>query len=43
VAEDEGEMRSIMERLERYIERKRLELNMGKTKILRFRKGGEEI
>jgi len=38
VAEDEDEMRSMMERLERYIERKRL--NTKKTKILRFRKGG---
>jgi len=32
VAEEEDEMRSMMERLERYIERKRLELNTRKTK-----------
>jgi len=39
VAEDEDEMKSMMERLERYIERKKLELNTRKTKTLRFRKG----
>lgn len=33
-------MRSMMERLEGYLERKKLELNAGKTKIVRFRKGG---
>jgi len=34
VAEEEDEMRSIMERLERYVERKRLELNTVKIKIV---------
>jgi len=39
VAENEDEMGSMMERLERYVERKRLELNTEKMeKILRFRK-----
>lgn len=38
VAEEEGEMRSMMERLEGYLERKKLELNAKKTKIMRFLK-----
>lgn len=40
LAEKEEEMRSMMERLEGYLERKKLELNAGKTKIVRFGKGG---
>ncbi|XP_067207866.1 golgin subfamily A member 6-like protein 22 [Linepithema humile] len=40
VAEEEEEVRGMMERLERYLERKKLELNTKKTKIMRFRKGG---
>lgn len=40
LAEREDEMRSMMERLERYLDRKKLELNTEKTKIMRFRKGG---
>jgi len=40
VAEEEEELRSMMERFERYVERKRLELNTRKTKIVRFRRGG---
>ncbi|XP_071652705.1 uncharacterized protein [Temnothorax longispinosus] len=40
LAEGENEMRSMMERLERYLDKKRLELNAEKTKIMRFRKGG---
>jgi len=43
MTKEEEKIRSIMERLERYIERKRLELNTRKTKILRFRKRGEKI
>ena len=36
-------MRSMIERLEGYLERKGLELNVGKSKIMRFRKeGGRE-
>ncbi|XP_071579341.1 uncharacterized protein [Temnothorax nylanderi] len=40
LAEDEDQMRSMLERMEGYLSRKRLELNVGKTKIMRFRKGG---
>lgn len=40
LAEEEGEMRSIIERLERYVDGKGLELNVEKTKVLRFREGG---
>jgi len=40
VAENEEEMRSMIVRLEHYIDRKGLEVNTEKTKILRFRKGG---
>lgn len=40
IAEEEDEMRSMIERLEDCVERKKLELNVNKTKILRFRKGG---
>lgn len=40
LAENEDEMRSMIERLEGYLERKKMELNTGKTKIMRFRKGG---
>ncbi|XP_067217103.1 LINE-1 retrotransposable element ORF2 protein [Linepithema humile] len=40
IAEEEEEMKGMMERLERYLDRKNLELNTEKTKIMRFRKGG---
>lgn len=36
-------MRSLLERLERYLDRKKLELNARKTKIMRFRKGGGRL
>src|SRR5580765_4268653 len=39
ISEEDG-MRSMIERLEGYLERKGLELNVGKSKIMRFRKGG---
>ncbi|XP_071582157.1 uncharacterized protein [Temnothorax nylanderi] len=39
LAEGEDKMRSMIERLERYLDKKRLELNAQKTKIMRFRKG----
>jgi len=39
-AEDEDGIRSMMARLEEYMEKKRLELNVNKTKIMRFRKRG---
>lgn len=38
MAEREDEMRSVMERLERYLDEKGLEVNTKKTKIMRFRK-----
>lgn len=38
LAGNEEEMRSMIERLEEYLERKGLELNTEKTKIMRFRK-----
>jgi len=40
LAEEEDEMRSMIGRLEEYMERKGLELNVGKTKVMRFKKGG---
>lgn len=40
LAEEEDEMRSMIVRLEGYLERKKLELNPEKTKIMRFRKRG---
>jgi len=43
LAEGEDEMRSMVERLEGYMDRKGLEVNVGKTKILRFRRGGGRI
>lgn len=38
-AEEEKRMRSIIEMLGRYLERKELELNAVKSKMMRFRKG----
>lgn len=38
-AEDEEEMRGILGKIERYLERKGLEVNVEKSKILRCRKG----
>lgn len=43
IAIEEGEMRSMMDRLEGYLSRKRLVLNEKKTKIMRFRRGGGRI
>jgi len=40
IAEREEEMGSMLERLEKYLDRKGLEVNTGKTKVMRFRKGG---
>ncbi|KMQ86416.1 hypothetical protein RF55_14592 [Lasius niger] len=39
ISKEEDGMRSMIERLEGYLERKGLELNVGKLKIMRFRKG----
>lgn len=38
IAEKENETRSVMDRLEKYLEKKRLKLNAEKSKIMRFRK-----
>jgi hypothetical protein len=43
LSEDEEEMRSMIGRLEEYLEKKKLELNVDKTKIMRFRKGGGRL
>lgn len=43
VAEGKNEMRSMVERLERYLDRKGLELNTNKTKIMRFRRIGRRM
>lgn len=40
MAEDEEEMKGIMDKLDKYLEEKGMELNVGKTKIMRCRKGG---
>lgn len=40
IAEDEEEMKGIMGKLDKYLEEKGMELNVGKTKIMRCRKGG---
>jgi len=40
LAEEEGGMKCMIARMERYLDKKGLELNVGKSKIMRFRKGG---
>lgn len=40
LAEEEGDMRAMMARLERYVRGKGLEVNVGKSKIMRFKRGG---
>lgn len=40
IAEKEDEMRSVLNRLERYLDKKGLELNAKKLKIMRFKNGG---
>ncbi|KMQ90927.1 hypothetical protein RF55_9259 [Lasius niger] len=40
ISEEKDGMRSMIERLEGYLDRKGLGLNVGKSKIMRFRKGG---
>lgn len=42
LVEDEDEMRSMIKRLESYLERQGLLLNAEKTKIFRCRRGGGE-
>lgn len=39
IAEKKNVMRSMIDKLERYLEKKRLELNAEKSKIMRFRRG----
>lgn len=39
MAEKKKEMRSMIERFEKYLEKKKLQLNTNETKIMRFRKG----
>jgi len=43
LAEEEGGMRSLIERLENYLKGKGLELNVEKTKIVRFKRGGGRL
>lgn len=43
MAEEEEDLRSMIERLEGYLDKKKLEVNVSKTKIMRFRKGGKSI
>ena len=40
MAEREEEIESMIRRMEKYMEKKRLEVNVEKTKVIRFRKGG---
>lgn len=39
LAEEEDEMKSIIKRLERYLEKKRFKLNLKKTKVMRKGRG----
>lgn len=43
MAEEEGDMRCMMARLERYLQDNRMELNVRKTKILWFIRGGGKL
>jgi len=40
IAEEEDDMKSMMARLEKYLKKKKVELNPDKSKIVRFRRGG---
>lgn len=40
LAEEEEDMRAMMSRLKRYVREKRLEVNVGESKVMRFRRGG---
>lgn len=40
LAEEEGDVRTMMARLESYVRGKRLEVNVGKSKIMRFKRDG---
>lgn len=43
MAEGENEIRSMMERLEGYLDRKGLEVNTEKIKVMRFRRVGGRV
>lgn len=43
LSKDEEGMKSMIGRLEEYLKKKKLELNVEKTKIMRFRKGGGRL
>lgn len=43
MAHEEEEMESMIVRLEEYLDKKKLELNASKTKMMRFRKGGGTV
>jgi len=43
LAEEEDEMRSMISRLEEYVDKKSLVVNVSKTKIVRFRRGGGQV
>lgn len=40
MAEEEDELRSMLEKLEGYLDKKGLVINIGKTKVMRCRRGG---
>lgn len=40
LAENEEDMKVTLKELEKYVGKKKLEVNVGKTKVMRFRKGG---
>lgn len=40
LAEEEEDMRAMMSRLKRYVREKGLEVNVGESKVMRFRRGG---
>lgn len=42
MTEEEDEMRSMLKRLEEYLDKKELEVNTNKTKIMKFRGKEEE-
>lgn len=43
LAEEEEGIKCLISRLEKYLDEKGLELNREKTKVVRFRKGGERM
>lgn len=43
LAEEEEGIKCLISRLEKYLDEKGLELNREKTKVMRFRKGGERM